>query len=92
MQIEKPFKAKELRKLNEKELLEMMSNLDRVIMRFKAGQMMQGSQGSGGMINLPSSKGGRGVNWGLFGVLKANKARILTVLTERKSRSKIYGG
>jgi len=27
-----------------------------------------------------------------MGGVTANKARILTVLTERKSRSKIYGG
>ena len=65
MDMNKRLKAKELRKKDEKELLKMMSEIDRIIMRFKAGQMMPSSQGSGGMINLPIGKSG-GVNWGLF--------------------------
>jgi ribosomal protein L29 len=84
------MKAKELRKKDEKELMQMLSEIDKTIMRFKAGQMMQSSQGSGGMINLPTGKGG-GVNWGLFQTLKKNRAVILTVLTEQKKIIKPFG-
>jgi ribosomal protein L29 len=86
MDLNKRMKAKELRKLKSDELMKMLSETDRTIMQFKAGQMMQGS---GGMIKLPIGKGG-GVNWGLFQTLKKNKAVILTVLTENKSKSKRY--
>jgi ribosomal protein L29 len=84
------MKAKELRKKDGKELMQMLSEIDRTIMRFKAGQMMQSSQGSGGMINLPTGKGG-GVNWGLFQTLKKNRAVILTVLTEQRKITKPFG-
>jgi ribosomal protein L29 len=80
-------KAKELRKLKIDELMKILSETDRTISRFRAGQMMQGS---GGMINLPTGKGG-GVNWGLFQTLKKNKACILTILCEQKKRTKPYG-
>jgi ribosomal protein L29 len=80
----KRVKARELRKLKTDELLKMLSEIDRIIMQFKAGQMMQGS---GGMIKLPIGKGG-GVNWGLFQTLKKNKAIILTVMTEAKKLQK----
>ena len=87
MDLNKRMKAKELRKLKTDELMKILSEIDRTIMRFRAGQNMQGS---GGMINLPTGGKGGGVNWGLFQTLKKNKAVILTVLTENKSKSKRY--
>lgn len=73
------LKAKDLRKLKDKELMETISELDRLIARYRTGSKMPSTAS-----RLPSSKTGQGVNWGLFGVLKRNKARIYTVLTERK--------
>jgi ribosomal protein L29 len=87
MDLNKRVKAKELRKLKMDELMKILSETDRTISRFRAGQMMQGS---GGMINLPTGKGG-GVNWGLFQTLKRNKAVILTVLCEQRKKTKPYG-
>jgi ribosomal protein L29 len=83
MDLNKRLKAKELRKLKEDELLKMMSEIDKILMRFRAGQMLQGSQGSGGMIGLPTNEKGN-VKWGLFQNMKKNKAVILTVLTENR--------
>jgi len=71
------LKAKELRKLKEKELLEMLSDVDKLIARYRCA-----SRGWG--IQLPPTKTGRGTNWGLAKVLKGNKAKILTVLTEMR--------
>lgn len=87
MNLNKPLKAKELRKLTEKELLDVMPELDRTISRFRAAQAMPSGQA---MINLPPSvKGDKGgTNWGLFSILKKNKAIILTVLTEQRKASK----
>lgn len=73
------LKAKELRKLKDDELMKMVSELDRVIARYRTGSKIPSTA-----PKLPPPKIGRGVNWGLFSVLKRNKARIYTILTERK--------
>lgn len=77
--IAKNLKAKELRKLNDKELMKMVSELDIIIARYRTGSNIPSTT-----PKLPPSKRGEGVNWGLFSVLKRNKARIYTVLTERR--------
>jgi len=80
------LKAKELRKKTDKELMEMVSKIDRILMRYRAGQHSQ----TGGMINLPVGKKQGSVDWGTFGKLKRNKARIYTVLTESKGEVMSY--
>ncbi len=73
------LKVRDLRKLNDNELMKMVSELDRIIARYRTGSNIPSTA-----PKLPPSKTGRGVNWGLFNVLRRNKARIYTILTERR--------
>lgn len=73
------LKARDLRKLNDKELMKMVSELDRIIARYRTGSNIPSTA-----PKLPPTKTGHGVNWGLSSVLKRNKARIYTILTERR--------
>ena len=73
------LKAKELRRKKPKELMEMLSEIDKQIFKFKGGQYAE----SDGMIGLPTGNRS-GVNWGLFNRLKRDKATILTVMTENR--------
>lgn len=76
MSIKAKLKARDLRKKTDKELLSMLSETDREIMRFRTAQHHQG------LGNPPTGPHG-GVMWGLYQTLKKNKAIILTVLTEK---------
>lgn len=78
------LKAKDLRKKNDKELLDMMSQIDRELMSFRTAQNFMGHG------NPPTRTGGS-VMWGLFQTQKKNKAVILTVLTERRRMVKPHG-
>jgi ribosomal protein L29 len=79
MDITKKFKAKELRKLKEKELLEIMSKIDRNMALWRGVKSMGGDA----MAKLPTGSTG-GVRWGLFNNMRKNRAIILTVLTENR--------
>ena len=76
------LKAKELRKMKQSELMNLLSETDKQIGYFMAGQHAE----QDGMIKLPMGK--IGVNWGLFNRLKRDRARILTVMTEKDWRKK----
>lgn len=74
------FKAKELRKKSEKELMKIMSEIDSQLMKFRGTQATAAAIGGRPEMSRKLS----GVDWGLFKVLRQNKARILTVLTEQR--------
>lgn len=77
------LKAKELRKKTNESLMEMISEIDKQLMRFRASQNSEND----GMIQLPTiGAQAKNVNWGLFGRLKRDKAILLTVLCERGIR------
>ena len=80
------LKARELRQLPMQKLQEMLSEIDRELMKFRAAQHMEG--GMAMMAGLPTGPNG-GTNYGLFQTLKKNKAIILTVMTE--NRGKVMG-
>jgi hypothetical protein len=75
MDITKKFKAKELRKLKEAELLEIMSQIDRELALWRGVKSMGGDA----MAKLPTGSSG-GIRWGLFNNMKKNRAIIFTVL------------
>jgi len=86
MDLDKKFKAKELRKMSEKEQKELLPELDRQISQFKSVSCTGGGEG---LVSLPSGDRG-GTNWGMFNTMKKNKAMLLTVMTENRSgRGKI---
>ena len=72
-------RAKELRKMKTDELISMLSDTDKEIMKFRA----VARSGGEGIISLPTGRK-QGIKWGVYQTLKKNRAIILTVMTENK--------